>query len=123
MEDRPTVEELEEHLHYVKTSWRDLGVKLNVEDEKLVEIELRFSESRDCLREMLSIWLKQNFMNASRSAIVEALHAIEKHTIADQYTKYILSSITSKKGLNVGPQPLRGINGRIHKGQVLPHFH
>lgn len=107
MEDRPNEEELAKYLDHVQ-DWRTLGSALNISNQKLSEINKSFSETRDRRQTVLSLWLKENFMNATRNAIIEALHDIGEHTVANEYTKYVAELPVKSGGLYVGPQPLRG---------------
>ena len=39
--------------------WKDLGISLGIRKNKLDEIQLPFPH--ECLREMLALWLEQNY--------------------------------------------------------------
>ena len=44
----------------LSSEWKTLGVYLLVDDGKLNEIEADYKKSSDCIREMLSEWLKSD---------------------------------------------------------------
>ncbi len=107
MENMPTLDELDENLLAVN-DWRGLGSRLNVSDNSLSEIRLKYSEVRECRREVLSLWLQRNFMNASRNAVVDALHGIGEHAVADQYSEHVQTLPPTTRQLDIGPRPRRG---------------
>ena len=61
-------------LHVVKAKWHDLGGSLKVKEFILAAIRVEFRDiPNDCLREMLSHWLKQVNPRPCWSAIVASL--------------------------------------------------
>ena len=57
--DRPELREALIELVPLATHWKNIGVLLGVEKATLDKIKKDEGETLDCLREMLSMWVKQ----------------------------------------------------------------
>ena len=91
--EKPTLKYLMKELHpKVSDMWEDIGIELEVDDDKLVQIRTNFSEDRKkCLREMMREWLKVNNPPPSWEAIVQVMADIGEDELATHLqSKYIL---------------------------------
>ena len=76
---------LRELLSKVASKWENIGVLLNVDDGRLSNIKVdNHGESRDCLREMLRIWLKKVDPPPSWNDIIEALECLGEERLSQE---------------------------------------
>lgn len=72
----------------VSDKWEDIGIELEVDDEKLVQIREKFSGdtqcSKKCLREAMREWLKPNNPPPSWEAIVQVMDDVGEDKLATQ---------------------------------------
>lgn len=80
--------------------WHTLGVNLNLKSHKLSGIEEEYSKLTRRKSEMLSLWL-QNTTNPSWEIIVQALHLMEAHSVADRIQRKYITCIVSNEGIIV----------------------
>ena len=66
------------------SKWKNIGVLVGVDSDKLNAVEADNSSlSQDCLREMLTIFVKQVKPLPSLSAIADALESLGEQKLAD----------------------------------------
>jgi len=76
----------------VATDWYNLGLQLDLEENKLNIIEQdNRQDSKTCQRKMFSRWLSSN-KNASYQNLVKALIAINKMDIAEKVSQQFCKS-------------------------------
>ena len=62
-------------LYPVRSKWYDIGIELELKVEELDRIKAAFTDHRECLTEMLKLWLKSSTLFPTWQAIGEALTA------------------------------------------------
>ena len=80
-----------EELNDVRAKWYDIGVQLRVNIGTLKAIEKQYSDPSDCLREILTTWLKAYPPHSTWSKVVDALSSGavgESRLAADLEQKY-----------------------------------
>ena len=85
-------------LHDVRTKWLDIGVELKVKIATLKSIEAKYNDPKDCLREVITEWLKADDHPTWKS-LVDALRTrvIDEPKLATELeAKYCSCSIESK---------------------------
>ena len=59
--------------------WRNIGVLLGLDNERLGKIDTEYrGKSDDCLREMIDLWLKQVDPKPTRKALAEAVEVFDQ---------------------------------------------
>ena len=88
---RPQFAVLLKELHQVHDDWENIGILLNIEDQKLMAIRRDNYDSKACLREMLKVWLRRVDPRPSWQAVIDALHALGHERIANHLkSNYLL---------------------------------
>ena len=73
--------------------WHTLGIKLEVEDHKLREIEEHYHDPHRCKHEVLSRWLRKGH-NCTWRRVVEVLMQMGEVVVADTiWLKYLTLTI------------------------------
>ena len=82
--DKPLLKHLIRELHpKVSDKWEDIGIELEVDDDKLVQIRTEFSgDNKKCLREMMREWLKGNYPPPSWEAIAQVMDDMKENELA-----------------------------------------
>ena len=85
LEERPTLDELCEHIHIVD-KWHQFGIILKLDPKKLNAIEQQPVEASYKTLKMFELWLNTN-PYATRQQVIDALKkgVIEENTIAHKY--------------------------------------
>ena len=101
---RPTIAELIEHAN-VGTRWRQVGIQLQLNSNKLDAIDDEHKKVADKVLAMYELWLQTN-PNASRRQLLKVLRRnnIQENTLAENYEEYIKSvteSTTPQEGTRV----------------------
>ena len=86
-------------IHDVRTKWYDIGVELKVKISTLKSIEARYGDAKDCLREVITEWLKANDHPTWKS-LVDALktRVIDEPKLAAELEAKYCSCSTESKG-------------------------
>ena len=62
-------------LYSVRRKWYDIGIELGLKVEELDNINASYSDQKECLREMLKMWLKSTNPIPTWTALGVALRA------------------------------------------------
>ena len=86
-------------LHDVRTKWLDIGVELKVKIPTLKSIEAKYDDPKDCLREVITEWLKAGDHPIWKS-LVDALktRVIDEPKLAAELEARYCSCSTESKG-------------------------
>ena len=86
-------------LHDVRTKWFDIGVELKVKTSTLKSIEAKYDDPKDCLREVITEWLKAGD-HATWKSLVDALRTrvIDEPKLATELEAKYCSCSTESKG-------------------------
>ena len=87
-------------IHDARTKWYDIGIELKLDVSTLKAIESKYSDSKDCLREVITEWLKAVHPKPTWRSLVDALRrkvVDESHLAAAIEGKYC-SCITEGQG-------------------------
>ena len=80
---RPTLPQLLKKLYNVAEKWEDIGILIEIESDKLNNVKKENNPSqRDCLREMLKIWMKQVSPPPTWSSMADALETVGEEELA-----------------------------------------
>ena len=60
-------------IHDAQNKWYDIGIELKVDTSTLKAIEFMYSNAKDCLREVISEWLKAVSPKPTWRSLVDAL--------------------------------------------------
>ena len=71
--DKPKLKDVFKKLLPLAADWNSIGVLLGIKDNSLREIKHNESQAHDCLREMLSEWLKSDDPPPTWNSLVDAL--------------------------------------------------
>ena len=75
----PTLQEAYKVVLPLATQWQNIGTLLDVNNSVLRRIETDFRSAMDCLREVLSYWLKATVPMPTWSALAEAVEPLDLH--------------------------------------------
>ena len=64
-------------LNYITSEWLDLGVYLRIKHGSLKEIEADYKKVKQCMREMLAVWLKGQGGECTKHTLRTALLNID----------------------------------------------
>ena len=78
----PSLKDALKGLYPIAAEWNNLGIMLGINKNTLDMITKEMSNPRDCLREMLSVWLKSVDPLPTWSMLIEALEDIEERQLA-----------------------------------------
>jgi ankyrin repeat protein len=70
------------------SEWQNIGVLLNIPSARLKKIANDYTITRDCLREMVTEWLKMVDPPPTWELLVEAVELIDPQTAENIHTKY-----------------------------------
>ena len=87
-------------IHDARTKWYDIGIELKLDVSTLKAIESKYSDPKDCLREVITEWLKAVHPKPTWRSLVDALRrkvVDESHLAAAIEGKYC-SCITERRG-------------------------
>ena len=84
----PSLRDVRGLLNEVRRKWYSIGIELNLDIEKLDNIESTYKEPERCLIEMIKLWLKST--NPSWKALADALKAgpVNEEQLSMQGTIY-----------------------------------
>ena len=87
-------------LHDARTKWYDIGVELKVDISTLKTIESMYSNSQDCLREVVTEWLKAVHPKPTWRSLVDALRrpVVDESKLAAVIEGKYCSCITGGRG-------------------------
>ena len=60
-------------LHDVREKWYDIGIELRMDVPSLKTIDNKYNDSKDCLRELITEWLKTVHPKPSWISLIDAL--------------------------------------------------
>ena len=60
-------------IHAARAKWYDIGIELKVDVSTLKSIESMYNNSKDCLREVITEWLKAVHPKPTWRSLVDAL--------------------------------------------------
>ena len=60
-------------IHDARTKWYDIGIELNVDVSTLKAIDSMYKDSKDCLREVITEWLKAVHPKPTWRSLIDAL--------------------------------------------------
>ena len=79
----PELKVLLEKLNSVANEWENIGIYLDVEEGRLMQIKSDFAgDSRACLREMLRVWLRRVAPPPTWSSVAYALETLGHEDVA-----------------------------------------
>ena len=79
------------HLIPLASDWKNIGIILELEHSELNTIQADYpNQSRNCLREMLNIWLKQSHPEPTWQAIAEAVDLLDDKQKAKEIRDFFL---------------------------------
>ena len=79
---------LTELYNTVADKWEDIGIMLDIEEGQLNKVKSdNASNSGNCLREMLKIWLKKIDPKPSWSSMAKALEVLGEQSLAEHIRK------------------------------------
>ena len=87
-------------IHDARTKWYDIGIELKVDVSTLKNIESTYTDSKDCLREVLTGWLKAVDPKPTWKALVDALNTrvVDEHKLAADLDAKFCSCSTELPG-------------------------
>ena len=87
-------------IHDARTKWYDIGIELKVDVSTLKTIESMYSNSKDCLREVITEWLKAVHPKPTWRSLVDALRrpVVEESKVAAVIEDKYCSCITGGRG-------------------------
>ena len=87
-------------LHDARTKWYDIGIELKVDVSTLKTIESMYSNSKDCLREVITEWLKAVHPKPTWRSLVDALRrpVVDESKLAAVIEGKYCSCITGGRG-------------------------
>ena len=71
-------------IHDARNKWYDIGIELKVDVSTLKSIESKYSDAKDCLREVITGWLKAVSPKPTWRSLVDALRqpAVDESKLA-----------------------------------------
>ena len=87
-------------IHDAQTKWYDIGIELKVDVSTLKTIESMYSNSKDCLREVITEWLKAVHPKPTWRSLVDALRrpVVDESKLAAVIEGKYCSCITERRG-------------------------
>ena len=87
-------------IHDARTKWYDIGIELKVDVSTLKTIESMYSNAKDCLREVITEWLKAVSPKPTWRSLVDALRrpVVEESKLAAELEGKYCSCITEGRG-------------------------
>ena len=87
-------------IHDARTKWYDIGIELKVDVSTLKTIESMYSNSKDCLREVITEWLKAVHPKPTWRSLVDALRkpVVDESKLAAAIEVKYCSCITGGRG-------------------------
>ena len=76
--EKPTIKVAFKDMLPLASDWRNIGVLLGIKEHILSKIEADKPSVRDCLREMISEWLKQVDPPATWATLAEAVETFDE---------------------------------------------
>ena len=81
----PTLKLLQKELYKIADKWEDIGIQLDIDDDLLGKVKSdNHGDSKNCLREMLRIWVKKVDPQPSWTDLAEALKVLEEDELAQR---------------------------------------
>ena len=81
----PTLKLLQKELYKIAKKWEDIGIQLDIDDDLLGKVKSdNHGDSKNCLREMLRIWVKNMDPQPSWTDLAEALKVLEEDEVAQR---------------------------------------
>ena len=81
----PTLKLLQKELYKIADKWEDIGIQLDIDDDLLVKVKSdNHGDSKNCLREMLRIWVKKVDPQPSWTDLAEALKVLEEDEVTQR---------------------------------------
>ena len=84
-EGNPSVEELQELARNISDKWKDLGRKLNFEDDELTEFDEDHKKLRQKAYAMLMAWQRNGGKEATYEVLNEALCKVGRRDVAEKF--------------------------------------
>ena len=87
-------------IHAARAKWYDIGIELKVDVSTLKSIESMYSNSKDCLREVIAEWLKAVHPKPTWRSLLDALRrpAVDESKLAAVIEGKYCSCITEGRG-------------------------
>jgi len=87
-------------IHAARAKWYDIGIELKVDVSTLKSIESMYSNSKDCLREVITEWLKAVHPKPTWRSLVDALRrpVVDESKLAAVIEDKHCSCITEGRG-------------------------
>jgi hypothetical protein len=86
---KPKLKDLLGELYDKASEWMNIGVFLDIDTGRLDNVKAENHTVKDCLREMLKIWLNKISCIPSWAEIADAIELLGDQSLADQLrTKY-----------------------------------
>ena len=113
---------VQEEIFEARTKWYDIGLQLNVQVHTLDSIKSQFSDPKDCLREILKVWLKTAGKTTWKT-LVDALmsRTIEESQLAARLKeKYCVAALVNENEEQACPtqdlnQQVKGLHTEIQQ--------
>ena len=87
LSEKPTLSKAFRALHLLAYDWQNIGILLNLENNSLKEIDINYrGKPKDCLREMLNLWLVRAIPPPTWEELAEAVEPTDQ-TIAHKIRK------------------------------------
>ena len=81
----PTLKFLQKELYKIAKKWEDIGIQLDIDDDLLVKVKSdNHEDNKNCLREMLRIWVKKVDPQPSWTDLAESLGFLEEDELAQR---------------------------------------
>ena len=93
-------------IHDSRTKWFDIGIELKVDVSTLKSIESMYSNAKDCLREVITEWLKAVSPKPTWRSLVDALRrpVVDESKLAAVLEAKYCSCITEGRGMIPKPR-------------------
>ena len=87
-------------IHAARAKWYDIGIELKVDVSTLKSIESMYNNSKDCLREVITEWLKAVHPKPTWRSLVDALQrpVVDELKLAAVLEGKYCSCITEGRG-------------------------
>ena len=91
---------VQNEIHDARTKWYDIGIELKLDVSTLKATESKYSDSKDCLREVITEWLKAVRPKPTWRSLVDALQrpVVDESKLAAVIEGKYCSCITGGRG-------------------------
>ena len=86
-QDTPTLSDTFRILYPIAHEWENLGTLLDISSDELSTIKYDNEGARNCLREMIKLWLKRVTVLPTWQSLANAVSVIDKKTASNMYKR------------------------------------